>query len=150
MNGIFPNHLKYAKIKPLFKKDDHSLIENYRPISLLPAISKVIEKIVHKQLYYYLVKHKLLFNSQYGYRKQHSTEHAAIELIDRLHIELERKKIPIAIFLDLSKAFDSIDHDILIEKLYKYGLSERAVKWFGSFFCQLDFNTLNTIPNCPL
>ena len=89
INGIFPEKLKYAKVKPLYKKDDPSVFTNYRPISLLPSISKIFEKIVHKQVYEYFVANSLLYASQYGYRKKHSTEHAVLELVDRIHTSLE-------------------------------------------------------------
>ena len=134
LTGIFPEKLKLAKVKPLFKKEDRSLFENYRPISLLPAISKIFEKVVHKQVYDYFVSNNLFFNSQYGYRKQHSTEHATLELVDRIHTALDNGDIPIAIFLDLSKAFDTINHEILLEKLQKYGFHSIALKWFHSYF----------------
>ena len=89
INGIFPEKLKYAKVKPLYKKDDATVFTNYRPISLLPAISKIFEKIVHKQVYDYFVTNNLFYASQYGYRKKHSTEHAVLELVDRIHTTLE-------------------------------------------------------------
>ena len=133
LNGIFPDKLKLAKVKPLYKKGDSSSFQNYRPISLLPSISKVFEKVVHLQVYDYFVKNDLFFDSQYGYRKNHSTEYAALELIDRLHTSLDNGNLPIAIFLDLSKAFDTISHTILLEKLKKYGFDSMALKWFASY-----------------
>ena len=83
LTGIFPNKLKIAKVTPLFKKDDPHLFDNYRPISLLPAISKVFEKIVYKQIYEYFTENKLIYDSQYGFREKHSTELASLELCDR-------------------------------------------------------------------
>ena len=82
--GIFPDHLKIARVLPLFKKDDQTIFSNYRPISLLPSFSKVIEKIIFNQLYEYFDCHKYFYPSQYGFRKNHSTEHAALELIDKI------------------------------------------------------------------
>ena len=115
--GTFPDKLKIAKVIPIFKKGDPSLFENYGPISLLPAISKVLEQIIPLQLSSYFEKNKLLFDNQYGFRPKHSTEHAALELIDRIINKMDTTEIPLNIFLDLSKAFDTIDHTILLNKL---------------------------------
>ena len=115
-SGIFPSKLKIAKVIPLHKKNEKDLLDNYIPISLLPSISKVFERIVYNQLYSYLTTNGILFKSQYGFRKLHSTETAAIELTDTLLQNLDNGDIPIAIFLDLSKAFDSLDQAILLKK----------------------------------
>ena len=114
-SGIFPSKLKIAKVIPLHKKNEKYLLDNYRPISLLPSISKVFERIVYNQLYSYLTTNGILFKSQYGFRKLHSTETAAIELTDTLLQNLDNGDIPIAIFLDLSKAFDTLDHTVLLK-----------------------------------
>ena len=134
INGVFPSKLKLAKVKPLYKKDDASQFENYRPISLLPVISKVFEKVVHKQVYDYFVSNNLFFRNQYGYRKYHSTEHAALELVDRIYESLDKGEIPITIFLDLSKAFDTINHSILLEKTSKVWLSFRRAQLVHQLF----------------
>ena len=132
--GIFPTKLKIAKVLPLYKnKGDCHLFDNYRPISLLPTLSKVFERVVHKQLYNYFTENKLFYGSQYGYRKGHSTELAAVELADRISQYLDKGEIPIAIFLDLSKAFDTLDHKILLSKLQYYGVKGTALKWFESY-----------------
>ena len=131
--GIFPDKLKIAKVLPLFKKGNIHLFDNYRPISLLPSISKVFEKIVYKQVYDYFLTHKLIYNSQYGFRHLHSTELAALELSDRLMQNLDKGKIPIAVYLDLSKAFDTLDHYILLEKLMYYGIKGTELSWFQSY-----------------
>ena len=124
--GIFPEKLKVAKVLPLYKKGDEHFFDNYRPISLLPAISKVIEKIVYNQLYDYFVKNNLIYDSQYGFRQLHSTELAALEITDRLTQNMDNGKISITIYLDLSKAFDTLNHNILIEKLNYYGIRGTA------------------------
>ena len=90
--GIFPDKLKIVKVLPLYKKGRDDIFDNYRPISLLPAISKVFEKIVFKQLYDYFLNKKLIYNSQYGFRTLHSTELAALELCDRMVCDLEKKR----------------------------------------------------------
>ena len=131
--GVFPDKLKIAKVIPLFKKGDESLIENYRPISLLSSSSKVFERIVFNQLYKYLDDNNLLFDSQYGFRKHHSTELAAVELIDRIYETMDQGDIPISIFLDLSKVFDTLDHSILLNKLEYYGVKGNASRWFSSY-----------------
>ena len=82
--GIFPNQLKIAKVVPIFKTGDDTLFTNYRPISLLPSTSKVVERIIFNQLYTYFETNKLFYGSQYGFRKRHSTEFAALELVDKL------------------------------------------------------------------
>ena len=129
----FPDKLKIAKVIPIFKKGDPSLFENYRPISLLPAISKVIEKIIALQLSSYFEKNKLLFDNQYGFRPKHSTEHAALELIYRIINKMDTNEIPLNIFIDLSKAFDTIDHTILLNKLKYYGLKGSTLNLFQSY-----------------
>ena len=132
-NGIFPDDLKVAKVIPIYKKEDEHQFDNYRPISLLPAISKILEKIAHKQLFAYLTQHKLLYNHQYGFREGHSTELAVLEFIDRIYGHLDNNKTPISVFIDLSKAFDTIDHNILCHKLHFYGILNTELKWFKSY-----------------
>ena len=131
--GIFPHKLKVAKVIPLFKKGNHHVFDNYRPISLLPSVSKIIEKIVYKQLHDYFLSKKLIYDSQYGFREQHSTEHASLEISDRIANLLDNGQIPITIFLDLSKAFDTLNHEILLNKLKYYGVNHTALKWFSSY-----------------
>ena len=131
--GIFPLTLKIAKISPIFKKGDPHLTDNYRPISLLPVMSKIFEKVVFIQLYDYLIENKLLYDSQYGFRKLHSTELAALEFTDKINLNLDEGKLPLAIYLDLSKAFDTIDHSILINKLKYYGVRGMSLYWFESY-----------------
>ena len=132
-SGVFPDKLKIAKVIPIFKKDDPSLFENYRPISLLPAISKVLEKLIFIQLYSYFNEKKFLNDNQYGFRAKYSTEYAAIELVDRIVTKMDKNYIPINVFLDLSKAFDTIDHNILQNKLAYYGLNGSALHLLKSY-----------------
>ena len=131
--GIFPDKLKIAKVLPLFKKGKDNIFDNYRPISLLPSISKVIEKIVYRQLYDYFNENNLIYDSQYGFRQLHSTELAALEITDRISQNLDKGKLPITIYLDLSKAFDTLNHTILLEKLHYYGVKGTANNWFRSY-----------------
>ena len=131
--GIFPGRLKLTKAIPLFKKGDKLLFENYRPISLLTAISNIFERVVFNQLYDHLTKHNLLFVGQYGFWKRHSTEYAVLELVDRILNGLDNRKLTISIFLDLSKDFYTLDHQILLHKLYHYGIRNSALNWFSSY-----------------
>ena len=133
-SGIFPNSLKIAKIVPIHKKDDPSLIENYRPISILPAISKILEKIAYNRLYKFLTDNNLLNTNQFGFRKGYSTDYAIIQSCDKIIDTLVRKEhIIIGIFLDLSKAFDTIDHKIIINKLSYYGVRGIILSWFNDY-----------------
>jgi hypothetical protein len=132
-SGVFPQKLKIAKVIPIFKKDDPHSLTNYRPISLLPAISKIFEKVAHAQLLDYFTKHNLLYPHQYGFREGHSTELALTEFLDRLYKLLDNKKTPFAIYIDLSKAFDTLDHSILLSKLQHYGISNTELNWFSSY-----------------
>ena len=114
--GIFPDKLKIAKVIPLYKKQYEKVFGNYRPISLLSSVSKVFERIVFDQLYDYFTTNGLLFNSQYGFRKHHSTELAALEPTDKIRREIDQKKNPFSVYLDLSKAFDTLNHAMLLKK----------------------------------
>ena len=131
--GIFPSNLKIAKVIPVYKKDDNRKIDNYRPISLLPAISKVFEKIIHSQLLEYFLSNKLLYDHQYGFRPGHSTEHAILEFIDKILTDMSNDKIPLSVFIDLSKAFDTLDHTILLHKLQTYGINDVELSLFRSY-----------------
>ena len=115
--GIFPDNLKIAKVLPLFKKGNTYLFDNYRPISLLPCISKVLEKVVYNQLYEYFDRHKLFISEQHGFRKKHSTETATLEFVGRVLSSLEKTGLAFSLYIDLSKAFDTIAHNILLQKL---------------------------------
>ena len=131
--GIFPDKLKIAKVIPLYKKDDNKSFGNYRPISLLSSISKIFERVAFNQLYDYFTSNGLLYESQYGFRKLHSTELAALEFTDRISHEMDAKKIPFSIILDLSKAFDTLDHNVLLSKLEYSGIRDTALNWFKSY-----------------
>ncbi len=131
--GIFPDKIKVAKIMPMHKKDDESLFTNYRPISLFPAISKIFEKVIFKQLYQFFQEKQLFYNGQYGFRTEHSTELAALDLVDRVMVEMDNNNTPISILLDLSNAFDTINHKILLDKLNYYGIDGLAHNLIESY-----------------
>ena len=147
--GIFPDKLKIAKVIPIYKKDDNFIFDNYRPISILPSISKVFERAIHNQLHNHFVEKNLYYSSQYGFRPKHSTELAALELLDQVIIALDKKQTPINIYLDLSKAFDTINHDILLHKLKYYGIQGNSLKLLSSYLSNryqyVEYN--NTISN---
>ena len=121
-SSIFPDDLKFAKVIPLYKSGDSSLFTNYRHISLLPAFSKVFERLIYNRLHNSLDKYNILFTSQYGFRKQSSTEHATLELIDSVLNALNDKHNALALFIDLSKAFDTLYHKIVFDKIWHYGI----------------------------
>ena len=131
--GIFPQKIKCAKVIPIFKKGSPHLLSNYRPISIFPAFSKILEHLVYNRLYKFLTKHKVLSKSQFGFRNNHSTEHAIINLVDTLIGHLKQKSHPVGIFMDLSKAFDTLNHAILLQKLNHYGIRGTALSWFKSY-----------------
>lgn len=121
-SGIFPNVLKIARVIPLFKSGDRNCITNYRPISLLPVFSKIFEKLIHKRLLSFLDKHNILYNKQFGFRKRHSTIHALNTAITQILQSLNKNETVFGIFLDFSKAFDTVKHEILLDKLEHYGV----------------------------
>ena len=131
--GIFPTELKIANVIPLYKSDDSFVFNNYRPVSLLCVLSKVFEKVMYNRLLEFLESYKILTNSQFGFRKLHSTFMALMTLMDRLITSLENDEHVIGIFLDFSKAFDTVHHVILLNKLSHYGIRGCALKWFESY-----------------
>ena len=131
--GIFPNLFKKAKIIPIPKVRNPKTLNQYRPISLLPIFSKILEKIVHKRFYSFLTLNSLLSPTQFGFRKLYSTSHAATYLANAITNSLDKKQMNLGIFLDLRKAFDIVDHSILQSKLQKYGVRGNAYKWFSSY-----------------
>ena len=131
--GIFPNRLKIAKAIPLFKKSDPHIFDYYRLISLLSSISKTSEKVVFNQAYAYFTNNDLVYNSQYGFRKSHSTEYASLEMVDRISQYLDNGKLPITVYLVLSKAFDTIKSRNPFEKIKILWFFRHPLKWFESY-----------------
>jgi hypothetical protein len=131
--GKFPDKLKLGKITPIYKKDNEQLLENYRPISTLPVFGKLFEKIIYSRLYSFFVSQGLLHEKQFGFRKSHSTSHALNYSISQIKKGMKEGNHVLGIFIDLSKAFDTIDHNILLEKLECYGIRGNTHSLLASY-----------------
>ena len=131
--GIFPELLKTAKVIPSFKAGSADDVNNYRPISLLSIFDKIMEKLMHKQLYAFLEEHQVLFKNQFGFRKKCSTSHSLIEITEKIRESIDSGKYGCGIFIDLKKAFDTVNHEILLKKLEHYGVRGPILKWFESY-----------------
>ena len=133
-SGVFPESAKIARVVPVYKnKGDKRSFENYRPISLLPIFSKIIERLIYNKVFEFLVRYEILFESQYGFRSGHNTTHAALDFIRNIEDVIESRQYAIGVFCDLSKAFDTLNHDILLKKLEHYGIRDTALTWFTSY-----------------
>ena len=115
-SGIFPDKFKIAKVFPIYKSGKKYVLSNYRPISALPCFSKILERIMYNRLYNYLNENEILNDKQFGFRTGHSTEHAILELIDQVGNAFGNTNFVLGGFIDLSKAFDTFDYNILLEK----------------------------------
>ena len=131
--GVVPDKLKVAKVVPVYKKSDRKNVINYRPIALLPIFSKILEKIIYKRLNEFLSKKNILIPQQCGFRKHFSTQMGVFNLLSNIIKAIDGDKYCLGIFLDLSKAFDTIDHGILLRKLEHYGIRGVALSWFQSY-----------------
>ena len=123
--------MKIAKNVPIYKAKDKTDMGNYRPISLLLTVSKILEKAVHHRLYSYCKAENILYADQYGFQPQRSTIDAIAKFTSNVALSTENKDTTMAVFLDLSKAFDTIDHNILHDKLTYYGIRGLALEWFS-------------------
>ena len=131
--SVFPDKCKIAKLKPLYKKGSKMEPKNYRPISLLPLVSKIFEKIVHYQTQDYLDTHKILYKYQSGFRTKHSTDTCLTLLNNEMLNGIDNGYLTGMIFIDLQKAFDTIDHDIFLMKLRCIGFSNSTILWYRSY-----------------
>ena len=134
--GVVPDQMKIARVVPLFKADDWSLFNNYRPVSVLPSFSKFLERIIYKSLLWlFLIPNlHILCDNQFGFRKNHSTTLALIYLREKISSAIDRGELAVAVFLDLSKAFDTVNHSTLFDKAEHYGICGLALKWIKSYF----------------
>ena len=130
IQGIVPDYLKSARVVALFKKNDKNEVGNYRPVSILSIISKVFERVVYDQIQTYLGERKLLYNFQSGFRPRFSIDTCLIYLTDFIKFQMDKGNFVNMVLLDLQKAFDTVDHSILLTKLEALGLSEDVVRWF--------------------
>ena len=132
-NGIFPEELKLGNVTPIYKKDNKQLLENYRPISTLPIFGKLFEKVIYSRLYSFFTAKCTLSKNQYGFRKNHSTSHALNYSVRHIENCLKNDKYVLGIFIDLSKAFDTLDHGLLLTKLERYGIRGNALNLINSY-----------------
>ena len=130
---VVPSKMKIASVTPIYKADAPDEFSNYRTISLLPNFSKILEKVVFNRLTNFLSKNDILYEQQYGFRENYSTELALVDLTDRIAPAMDNKKVTVGVFIDLSKAFDTLNHEILMRKLQHYGIRGLALNWFRSY-----------------
>ena len=133
VSGVVPTELKIAKVMPLYKVDNPHIFNNYRPISILPIISKVLEKLMHKRVYKFLNQSDYFYKYQFGFRETYSTELALITLNDKICTAFDRNRNILGIFLDLSKAFDTVNFPILLNKLNYYGIRGIPLLWLTNY-----------------
>ena len=133
LTGSFPHLCKLAKVIPLFKNDNPLLGKNYRPISLLPVYSKIFEKVIYTRMYKFLDNNNLIYFHQFGFMAKHSTSHALISTTEWIKSLIDKGNFVGGIFIDLQKAFDTVNHDILCEKLMYYGFRGNSHLLIKSF-----------------
>ena len=129
----YPDSLKISKVIALFKKGNKRLAQNYRPISLLDVFDKIFERLLHSRLIDFLNKMEVFFEFQFGYRDGHSTILVLTDIIDNIKQNIDKNEFTIGIFIDLTKAFDTVDHKILVEKLRHYGIRGNALSLLTSY-----------------
>ena len=132
-NSTFPNKWKEAKVVPLHKNGPHEDVNNYRPISILPVMSKMLEKHVHDSLYSFLHEFNLPHKTQSGFRSKHSCETALVHMIDNWLTAIDNGKMIGVVLVDFKRAFDLVDHQILLSKLEIYGIKDETLLWFDTY-----------------
>jgi hypothetical protein len=131
--GIFPSRLKCSITKPVHKKGNKDCILNYRPISLLPSFSKIFEKLIYNRLYHHCIENKILTIYHYGFKCHSSTENATFKLLNEIYLAFNNRERVGGIFCDLQKAFDCVNHDILLSKLRFYGIKGKFFNLLSSY-----------------
>ena len=132
-SGLFPTSEKCAKITPTYKSGCHSDLDNYRPISVLNIISKVLERIAYQQISEYLENNNLLCKYQYGFRQERSTQHAVKKFVDYIRLNIDRSNCTGALYMDFRKAFDTVNHSCILQKLPCYGIKDQELMWLGDY-----------------
>ena len=132
--GIFPDELKIASVTPIFKGGENWNLGNYRPISVLPCFSKILERIMYNWLYKYLADYNILYKKQVGFQTGHCAEHAIIQLFDQINSNLQKDQYTLSVFIDISKALDTVDHRIVIAALENYGIKGTNLFWFKTIW----------------
>ena len=132
--GYFPNQMKIAEVVPLYKSKERDQTNNYHPISLLMVISKLLERVVYKRTFQFVTDTGQLYDSQYGFRKNHSCNDAISELLGEILHNLENNQFTVAIYINLSKAFDTLQHSVILKKLECYGIRGKCLEWFTNYF----------------
>ena len=136
VQGDFPDEMKLAKVLPIYKSENGQLVQNYRPISVLPYFSKIYERVIYNHFIDYIDDNKTLYDKQFGFRKRHSTSHAIITLVEKVAKALDTGKIVVGAYLDIRKAFDCVRHHTLLDKLYKIGIR-------GNMYCLIENYLMN-------
>ena len=133
INGTYPEFLKISIVIPIYKKDSKLIVSNYRPISLLSNINKILEKLLFNRLYSFLESNNCIYNLQFGFRQKHSTNHALLSMSQQMWDTIDKGNIAVGVFVDFQKAFDTVNHKILLRKLEHYGIRGIANKWFATY-----------------
>ena len=118
---------------PIYKAGDNSDISNYRPISVLPCSSKILERLIYNRLYKYLKKNNILYGNQFGFQGGYSNSDAIVQLDEKFFDSFEKEQFTLGVFIDLSKAFDTVDHSVLLKKLKLYVITDKNLAWFQSY-----------------
>ena len=146
--GVFPDSLKLAKVIPIYKSGDKTLLSSYRPISILNSFSKIFEKVIYNHLIDFIEKNNILYKFQFGFHKGYSASHAIISLVENISKVLSSGKIMVGVTLDFSKTFDTVQHPIHLIKLFAYGIRGNILKLIESYLANTQqFITIN---NCNL
>ena len=142
--GKVLDSLRIAKVIPIHKKDDKEIFSNYRPVSVLPCFSKILERLIFNRCIEFIENNNILNAKQFGFRAHHSTYVAIMQIVDKIDNAVEKNETTIRVYLDLSKAFDTIDHDILLHKLDYYGFRGIVLNWFRDYL-DVSYNDNNLI-----
>ena len=131
--GVFPQQMKTANVVPIYKSGDENMFSNYRPMSVLPVFPKLIERLMYNRLFIFVTNNDLLYKYQFGFQRGKSTYMGLLLLVDKITEALDKGECVVGIFLDFSKTFDTVNHDILLQKLSLYGIQDIALTWFKDY-----------------